>query len=283
MAGSIDTDPYRVVPGSPVTLAERESRVDGGLDKAAGRAGLVVLQQRLLELQDLLYAERKRSLLVVLQAMDAIGKDSTIRRSFGPLNPQRCRTHPFKRPTLDELRQDFLWRAHAVTPARGMIEIWNRSHYEDVLVPYVLGSLSAKDRRRRYAHINAFETLLADEGTTILKFYLHASKDYQRDRLRRRLALPEKRWKFDPADVVARGRWDDFMAAYEAALAACNQAHAPWYVVPAERRWYRDLVVVQTVVNRLEEMDPQIPEPDFDPDAVDLDAVDLDDPESGGD
>lgn len=271
MTRKIDVARHRIPPGEAPSLADRPTRESAGLEEADGRKRLATLQEHLLELQDLLYAERKRSVLVVLQAMDAIGKDSTIRRCFGPLNPQRCRTYPFKRPTDEELRRDFLWRAHQVVPARGMIHVWNRSHYEDVLVPAVMGDLPEEELQRRFAHINAFEALLADEGTAILKVYLHASTDYQRGRLERRLTRPDKRWKFEPADVIARARWDAFIDAYEAAITACNTRLAPWYVVPAERRWFRDLVIVQAVVDRLIEMDPRTPEVTFDPEAIDLD------------
>jgi len=271
MPATLDVDVHRVKPGARPDLSELPTRYDGTMEEEEAKERLAVLQDRLLELEDLLYAEQQRSVLVILQAMDAIGKDSTIRRCFGPLNPQRCRTHPFKRPTPEEQRHDFLWRAHAVTPGRGMIQIWNRSHYEDVLVPVVMGSVSKKTRKRRYAHINAFEELLADEGTAILKFYLHASKDYQGRRLRRRLETPEKRWKFEPADIAARARWDDFITADTGTITAYNAAHAASYEVPAERRWYRDLVIVQAVVDRLEAMNPKTPEPHFDPNAIDID------------
>ena len=169
-----------------------------------------------------------------------------------------------------EQRHDFLWRPHRETPARGMIQVFNRSHYEDVLVARVKELVPRKVWKRRYDHINAFEKLLTDEGTAILKFYLHIGKDYQKQRLERRLAKASKRWKFSESDLRERRRWEEYMTAYEEMLGRCSPAHAPWFVVPAERRWYRDLVITQALVDTLESMELQIPETDLDPEKVEI-------------
>jgi PPK2 family polyphosphate:nucleotide phosphotransferase len=204
----------------------------------------------------------------VFQAMDAAGKDSTTRRVFGPVNPQGCRVIGFKAPSSLELAHDYLWRIHQHVPQRGMISVFNRSHYEDVLIVRVRGLVADEVWRKRYDHINDFERMLADEGVTILKFFLHISRDYQKRRLQRRLDKPDKHWKFNPADLVSRAQWDDYRRAYEDALGRCSAAHAPWYVVPAENRAFRDLLVAQVVVDALEGLDMRYPEPDYDPAAV---------------
>ena len=259
------TDSYRVRPGEAVDLASRATDDDGGMDKKAARALLADLTARTRDLQERLYAERERSLLVVLQAMDAGGKDSTTEHVFGPVNPQGVRVASFKAPTERELTHDFLWRVHAKAPQKGMIRVFNRSHYEDVLVVKVHGWAEPEVIERRYGHIRAFEALLADAGTTVVKVMLHISKDYQLERFRRRLERPDKHWKFNPGDLDERALWDDYMAAFETALERTSTEAAPWFVVPAETRWYRDLVVGQIVVDALEALDPQYPAPDFDP------------------
>ncbi len=262
----MDADDHRVT-GS-VDLRRVASRVDGGWDKEAAREEFALLVARMRELQELLFADRRHALLVVLQAMDAAGKDSTVGQVFGPLNPQGCRVEGFKAPSARELSHDYLWRVHRATPARGSIAIFNRSHYEDVLVVRVHGLVPEDRWRRRYRQINEFERTLAEEGTAILKFYLHVSAEYQRDRFERRLARPDKQWKFNPGDLVERARWADYRAAYEEALERCSTDWAPWYVIPAERRWYRNLVIARTVVRRLEAMRLRTPPLDFDPGAV---------------
>jgi PPK2 family polyphosphate:nucleotide phosphotransferase len=269
MATPIDPEQHRVAPGRRVKLDELPTREDGGLDKGhTKKVSVPALHERMAELHDRLYAEGTRSLLVVLQAMDAAGKDSTIRRCFGPLNPQRCETAAFRRPSEEELAHDFLWRVHRELPERGRIQVFNRSHYEDVLAVRVRELAAEATWKRRYEHINAFEKMLADEGTAVLKLFLHVSPEYQRERFERRIQRPDKRWKFAPADLDARERWADYRRAYEDALTRCSTDHAPWYVVPGERRWYRDAVICQAVVDRLEALDPQFPSPDFDPDAL---------------
>jgi PPK2 family polyphosphate:nucleotide phosphotransferase len=201
----------------------------------------------------------------VLQAMDTAGKDSSIRELTDGLNPQGCRVWNFKAPSTEERAHDFLWRLHHRAPKKGMIAIFNRSHYEDVLIAKVKGLAPAALIEKRYGHINDFERLLADHGTRIVKVMLHVSKDYQLGRLKRRLERPDKHWKFDPGDLTERARWDDYMRAYETAISRCSTEHAPWYIVPAERRWFRDLVLTQLLRETLEEMAPQYPAPTFDP------------------
>lgn len=254
----------------PVNLASLPTRADGGLEKEAGKRERAQLLERLSELQELLYAGREHALLVVLQAMDAAGKDSTTRRVFGTLNPRGCRVASFKAPSDEELAHDFLWRVHAHTPPRGSIAIFNRSHYEDVLVVRVRNLVPEERWRRRYDHIVAFERLLADEGTIVLKFYLHIGPDYQKERFERRLRRPDKHWKFNPKDLDDRALWTDYRAAYEEALERTSADHAPWYVIPAERRWYRDVLIARTVVRHLEALDMGYPKPDFDPDAIEI-------------
>ena len=258
-------DRYRIRPGETVHLADRPTDDDGGLDKEAAREQLEENTDRARDLQERLYAEGEQALLVVLQAMDAGGKDSTTEHVFGPLNPQGVRVASFKKPTELEARHDFLWRVHRKAPAHGMIRVFNRSHYEDVLIVRVHGWDAPEVIERRYDHIRHFEALLADARTRVVKVMLHISKDYQLERFRRRLERPDKHWKFNPGDLKERERWDDYMRAFEIAIERTSTDAAPWYVVPAETRWYRDLVVSQIVVDALEAMDPQYPEPEFDP------------------
>jgi PPK2 family polyphosphate:nucleotide phosphotransferase len=214
-------------------------------------------------LQEVLYAESKQAVLAVFQAMDTGGKDSTIRQVFGPLNPQGVRVSSFKAPTDLELSHDFLWRIHRECPGHGMMRVFNRSHYEDVLIVKVKGWAKPKVIRQRYEQINAFEQLLSETGTNLVKFYLHISKDYQKQRLQRRLDRPDKHWKFNPADLKERALWDDYRKAYETAMRRCSTDHAPWYIIPAERRWYRSLVVTQVMVELMESMKLRYPEPTF--------------------
>jgi PPK2 family polyphosphate:nucleotide phosphotransferase len=214
---------------------------------------------RLAELQEVLYAEGKHALLIILQAMDAGGKDGTIEHVMAGVNPQGCRVTSFKVPTPEELSHDFLWRIHQHVPPRGYIGIFNRSHYEDVLVVRVHKLVPEKVWRERYAHINNFEKLLADSGVTILKFFLHISKDEQRERLQERLEDKSKHWKFNPGDLKERDRWNDYIAAYEDAINECNTPWAPWHIVPANKKWYRNLVVSERLVAALESLDMKYP------------------------
>jgi PPK2 family polyphosphate:nucleotide phosphotransferase len=222
------------------------------------------LNDRLEELQELLYAEAKHKILIVLQAMDSGGKDGTIRHVFDGTNPQGVKVASFKKPTDTELAHDYLWRVHRHTPGSGEIAIFNRSHYEDVLVVRVHNLVPEEVWNRRYDHINAFEQMLADEGTTIIKLYLHISKGEQKERLQARLDEPHKQWKFAKGDLAERARWDDYTAAFEAVLSRTSTTSAPWYVIPADRKWYRNLVVSRILVDTLEKLEMSYPEPEED-------------------
>ena len=250
-----------VEPGARFTLAAVDPEASGGLDKAEAKTLLAAQRDRIRTLQEKLYAERRRSLLVVFQAIDTGGKDGTIRNVLEGVNPQGCRVTSFKVPSAEELDQDFLWRYHAHAPGRGLIGVFNRSHYEDVLVVRVKGLVPEETWRERYGLINDFERLLTLSGTVILKFFLHISKDEQKERLEARLADPEKHWKFDPADLVERKSWDAYQTAFDDALTRCSTPYAPWHVVPANRKWARNVMVAQTIADTLEAMDPRFPEP----------------------
>ncbi|MGI8792188.1 MAG: polyphosphate kinase 2 family protein [Acidimicrobiales bacterium] len=222
------------------------------------------LRERLTTLQEKLWAENEQSLLVVLQAMDAGGKDGTIRKVFEGVNPQGCRVTSFKVPTDEELEHDFLWRVHKATPRRGEIAIFNRSHYEDVLVVRVHDLVPESVWRPRYHAINEFEANLTAASTRIVKFFLHISLEEQVERFQSRLDEPGKQWKFSLGDLDERKRWPDYQAAFSDAIAATSTEHAPWYVIPADRKWYRNFAVLTTLVETLESMDPRYPEPDDD-------------------
>ena len=255
---------YRAQGGGAVDLSRWDTRDDGGLSQDEGRQRLKTLTERLEELQEILYADGRHSLLVVLQAMDTGGKDGTIRRVFDGVNPVGVKVASFKRPTDIELAHDYLWRVHPHTPARGEIVIFNRSHYEDVLVVRVKNLVPAERWSHRYQQIADFERTLVEEGTTIRKFFLHISKDEQRERLQRRVDNPNKRWKFHAGDLEERKLWDDYQEAYADMLGRTTTEHAPWYVVPADRKWYRDLVVATVLVETLESLDLVYPQPDTD-------------------
>ena len=259
-------DLYRIKPGTTVDLATWDP-VDRGAfegDKDDARNVTKELNNRLEELQELLFAENKHKILIVLQAMDSGGKDGTIRHVFDGTNPQGVKVASFKKPTGSELAHDYLWRVHRHTPGSGKITIFNRSHYEDVLVVRVHNLVPPEVWGRRYDHINAFERLLADEGTTILKFYLHISKTEQKERLQARLDEPHKRWKFAKGDLAERARWDEYVEAFEAVLSKTSTEWAPWYVIPADRKWYRNLVISKIMVEALESLDMRYPDPEED-------------------
>ncbi len=255
-------DRFRIQPGKKVRLADHDPRSTKGFDgdKEQGRARLRELNERLEALQEALYAEGKQSLLVVLQALDAGGKDGTIRSVFDGVNPQGVKVTCFKEPCRPDLAHDFLWRVHPHAPAAGEIAIWNRSHYEDVLIARVHGLVPERRWRARYEHIVAFERLLAGEGTHVVKFFLNIGKDEQRERLQERIDNPKKRWKWSARDLAERAHWDDYHAAYGDAISATSTEQAPWYVVPADRNWFRDLVVSEILVETLEGMDIRLPE-----------------------
>jgi PPK2 family polyphosphate:nucleotide phosphotransferase len=255
-------DQLRVEPGRPAALTKRDPRATFGLDKATGNARREELVERLNLLQQRLYAEGKRSLLLVLQGLDASGKDGVIRRVFTGVNPQACRVVSFKAPTSTELAHDFLWRIHASLPPHGFIGVFNRSHYEDIVTVRILGLVPDKVWKRRPRDVNAFERTLVDEGTTIIKVFLNVSKEEQAKRLRERLEDPEKRWKFRKSDLETRKRWDEYMSAYEGAITATSKHWAAWHVVPADRNWVKSLAVATLLVDALERMDPQLPEPE---------------------
>lgn len=246
-------------PGKKVRLKDYDPDDRGDYDKAQARAEEQKLEDRLAALQERLYAEGQQSLLIVLQAMDAGGKDGTIRKVFDSVNPQGVRVTSFKTPTAEELAHDYLWRVHPHVPPKGYIGIFNRSHYEDVLIVRVNRLVPEDVWKKRYDEINAFERLLADNGTRILKFFLNISKAEQKERFQERLDDPEKHWKFSTGDLPVRERWDDYMRAYEDVLTRCNTDYASWYIIPANRKWYRNLVVTQTIVETLEAMNPQFP------------------------
>lgn len=252
-------------PEAPCRLAEIDPDAPGSSDgKAAAESELLTVRARIQALQERLYAERKRSLLVVLQAIDTGGKDGTIRHVFEGVNPQGCRVSSFKTPSPEELDHDFLWRYHREVPARGMIGVFNRSHYEDVLIVRVKELVPETMWRPRYDLINDFERLLTLSGTTVLKIFLHISKAEQKERLESRLADPTKNWKFDPADLVERQAWDSYQAAFQDALTLCGTRLAPWHVVPANRKWFRNLAVAKLIAGTLEAMDPRYPKPKAD-------------------
>ncbi len=257
-----DRDRWLVRPGSRFALAKVDTRSTDGApgDKEATLAACEPLWVRLRELQERLYAEGSRSVLLLLQAMDAGGKDGTIKNVFKGVNPAGVRVVSFKAPTDEELAHDFLWRVHRWAPRRGEIAVFNRSHYEDVLVVRVHGFEPEEVWRARYEHSKAFESLLRERGTTVVKVMLHISPDEQRERLQARVDDPTKRWKFNAADLDERRHWDDYMAAFEDALRATSTKHAPWYCVPADRKWYRNWAVLRILVETLESMDPQWPE-----------------------
>ena len=253
----------RIEPDTKVKLSKWDPDDDDiiGKDKSDARERLDDHRMRLETLQELLYAEGRHRLLIVLQAMDTAGKDSTIRHVFQGVDPLGVKVACFKAPTAEELAHDFLWRVHPHVPGAGEIAIFNRSHYEDVLITRVNGWIDAAECKRRYRQINDFERMLADTGTTILKFYLHISKDEQKKRLEERRDTPDKQWKFQPGDLPVRAQWDDYMDAYEAALSATSTAHAPWHVIPANSKLARNLMVSHLLIEMLEKLDMRYPDP----------------------
>jgi len=263
-------DRYRVKPGKRVDLnrwdPDDTSALDGSEEEAEDR--LVKLNRQLEDLQELLYAEGKRRLLVVLQAMDTGGKDGTIRHVFEGVNPLGVKVASFKVPTQEELGHDFLWRVHKQTPTKGEITIFNRSHYEDVLVVRVHRLVPPEVCRGRYGRINDFERMLAEEGTTILKFFLHISKEEQKKRLQARLDERDKRWKFNVGDLKERRLWSAYMEAYVDAIGKTSTQWAPWYIVPANHKWYRNLVVCTVIVETLKSLKMRYPEPEVNLDRI---------------
>ncbi|UVT16336.1 MAG: polyphosphate kinase 2 family protein [Nitrospira sp.] len=255
---------YRVKPGTHLSLKLYDpdgtgeyKKSEQGKEKAKVELGRLIA--RLDGLQERLYANATRSLLIVLQGMDTSGKDGTIKSVMSGVNPQGCKVVAFKTPSNDELAHDFLWRVHREVPRHGQIGIFNRSHYEDVLITRVHGWVSDKVAKRRFNQIKEFEELLTESGTAVLKFFLHISKEEQKERLEARIADPEKRWKWSSGDLEERKLWDDYLEAFEDVIAATSTECAPWYIVPANRKWYRNLVVADRVVDVLETMKLKTP------------------------
>ena len=270
MGKDLHTGRYVIQPGTKVDLDKYDpgdtSGFDGKKEDEPGESDK--LKQRLEELQEILWAEHQRKMLIILQAMDTGGKDGVIRRVFDGVNPQGVRVAHFGIPTPEEKDHDFLWREHAPVPGRGEITIFNRSHYEGVLVERVHKLVSEDVWQRRYKDINNFERLLSDDATVILKFYLHISKDEQKKRLQDRLDDPSKHWKFSVNDLPERKLWDEYMRAYQDALTATSTDWAPWHLIPANHKWYRDLVVSHIIVKAMEKMNLQYPKVDWDPASI---------------
>ena len=251
---------YRVEPGRPVSLADvNPGETEHYCKNKDVAKELEAQRKRIRNLQERLYAENERGLLVVLQAMDTGGKDGTIKHVFEGINPQGCRVSSFKAPSAEEANHDFLWRYHKSVPAKGRIGIFNRSHYEDVLVVRVKGIVPEEVWRERYGLINDFERGLALSGITVLKFFLSISKVEQKRRLQARLDDPDKLWKFSSNDIKERVFWDAYQRAFEDTINNCSTEYAPWYVVPASTKWYRNLVVARTIADTLEALDPRYP------------------------
>ena len=266
----MNTKKYRVVEGGKLKLSAFRTNETGKGSEAEALARIDERRPKLAALQERLYAEGTQSLLMVLQARDAGGKDGTIKHVLYGLNPQGVTVTSFKVPTPLELSHDFLWRVHAHAPAAGMMAVFNRSHYEDVLVTRVHGLIDQKEAERRFEHIRALEALLSGGHTRIVKLYLHVSQDEQKQRLQARLDDPQKRWKFNVGDLKERELWDEYTRAYQDALSATSSKHAPWYVIPADHKWFRNDLIGQILQDTLEDMDPQFPEPEFDPATVEI-------------
>lgn len=263
---------HQLQPGETVDLSALST--DGRDfcdDRKAAEKEFEELRNELIELQPRLYAEGKQKLLIILQALDAGGKDGTIRKVFCGVNPQGVHVSNFRAPSHRELSRDYLWRVHRDVPGAGQIGVFNRSQYGDVLVVRVDKLVPESVWQQRYEQINNFEKLLHETGTRILKFYLHISKEEQKERLQARIDKPHKNFKFDPGDLVKRRQWDEYIPAYEDALTRCTTEWAPWYVIPADRKWYRNLAITRVIVETLREMDPQFPRVDFDPQEIVID------------
>lgn len=258
----MNVERFRIRPGSPFDWKDHVPGATPGVKtRDAAAEPLQRNLQRLAELQEMLFAQGRHALLIVLQGMDTAGKDGVIKHVMGAFNPQGVQITSFKVPTAEELAHDFLWRVHKATPGRGMVGIFNRSHYEDVLVVRVAELAPRSVWSKRYAHINAFEKLLDDAGVTIVKLFLHISPEEQAKRLTERRDTPDKHWKFSPGDLKVRTQWSAYMEAYEDALTKCSTARAPWYVVPANRKWYRNLVISEILLDTLSRLDLAYPPP----------------------
>jgi PPK2 family polyphosphate:nucleotide phosphotransferase len=251
---------HLILPNVDVNLDKIPTRADiFHQNRAEAEAEFKALRKELREWQARLYAEGKQKLLIVFQALDAGGKDGTIRNVFQGVNPQGVRVTSFKAPSKEELAHDFLWRVHQEMPAKGMIRVFNRSHYEDVLIVRVENIVPESVWRPRYTHINNFERLLVDDRTTILKFFLHISPEEQAKRLIDRIVRPEKNWKFSADDLNKRAQWADYRAAFNEAISETSTDYAPWHVIPADQKWYRNLAIVRTILGTIKKMNPQYP------------------------
>lgn len=255
---------YQIKAGDHITLSKFDPDDTGNFkkttrDKEKAKALTKDYIEKMEQLQERLYASGKRSLLMILQGMDTSGKDGTIKSVMSGINPQGCQVVTFKTPSEQELKHDFLWRVHYNAPAKGQIGIFNRSHYEDVLITRVHGEISNKVAKQRFDQINEFEEMLSENGTAIVKFFLHISKDEQKKRLEERIHNPEKYWKFNVGDIEERKFWQDYMEAFEDMISATSTERSPWFVIPANRNWYRNLLVAQIVVNALENMKLKMP------------------------
>ncbi len=244
-----------------VRLKDYDPDDTDGLSKEDVEAEYAKLQEKVVELQDRFYASRSHGLLIVLQGMDCSGKDGTVKNAMTNLNPSGFRVETFKVPTPEESGHDYLWRIHRKTPLRGDITVFNRSYYEDVLVTRVHGQIDDETAHRRFREIRDFEKYLVDNQTVVLKFFLHISKEFQKERLLSRLENPDKFWKFSEADLKERQKWDEYQSCYEDVLARCCTADAPWHVVPADHRWFRDYLVLKVLVKTLEDLDLSYPQP----------------------
>ena len=254
-----------VKSGDLVSLSDYPPEYTGVYEKKGQtKSRLKKLHKQLLKLQELLYAESRHALLIILQGMDTCGKDGTIRKVMAGINVQGCDVVSFKVPSADELSRDFLWRAHKAVPSKGQIGIFNRSHYEDVLVVRVHDLVPEQVWSQRYQQINDFEKMLVESGTVVLKFYLHISKDEQKERLESRIIDPTKHWKVMESDIRERNYWDNYMRAYEVVLQKCSTDWAPWHIIPANKKWYRNLVITECIVERLKKLDMKYPEPAID-------------------
>lgn len=263
------TRKFRVEPGASINLEKVDADFKPkDIDRGEAEEEFRKLTVELRDLQHLMYAEDRRSLLVVLQGRDAAGKDGTIRHVFGPMNPQGTRVTSFKVPSKAEMAHDFLWRCHRAAPRTGTVGIFNRSHYEDVLVVRVHDLVPREIWSKRFEHINAFERLLADKGTVILKFYLHIDRDEQLERFKKRIDNPKKNWKISDADYSERPHWDAYTEAFEDALSKCSTDIAPWFVIPANRKWARNLVIADIVADAMRSLDMRFPKPDVDMDEI---------------
>lgn len=267
---SLSDHPFRIAPGRHVAIEEIPTRDETlfPVGKKEGKKLFAKLEAEIDELQTRLYAEGKHRLLVVFQAMDTGGKDGTIRNVFNPMDPQGIRVASFKRPSSKELAHDYLWRVHREVPGDGETVIFNRSHYEDIIAVRVRGIFPESRWRKRYDHIVNFEKMLADEGTTIVKIFLNISHDEQKERLQARLDEPDKNWKFNPGDLDDRALWPQFMTAYNEVFEKTSTDFAPWYIVPADRKWYRNIVVADIIAKTLKGLKMQYPAVDFDPDSI---------------